>query len=131
MTSNPSLDPVALTHLGWESARPAEVDYVVGQDKVGNPPRPLPAEGASFLEVNQPDVVLEDWKISEDGRGTILRLQETAGHGATAKLQFPRLAMKSATLCNGVEDDIRPLKVEDKWVSLAFRPNEVLTLRVQ
>src|SRR5260370_40613799 len=57
MTSATNLDPAALTRLGWDSMRPAEVDYVVGQDKVGNPPRPLPAEGASCLEVNQPDVV--------------------------------------------------------------------------
>ncbi len=131
MTSATDLDPAALTRLGWESMRPGEVDYVVGQDKVGNPPRPLPAEGASFLEVNQPDVVLVDWKISEDGRGTILRLQETAGNATTTALKFPRMSVKSATLCNGLEDDMQPLKVEDNSVNLAFQPNEVLTVRVQ
>jgi alpha-mannosidase len=131
MTSATNLDPAALARLGWESMRPVEVDYVVGQDKVGNPPRPLPAEGASFFEVKQPDVVLVDWKISEDGRGTILRLQETAGNATTTELKFPRTSVKSATLCNGLEDDVRPLKVEDNSVKLAFQPNEVLTVRLQ
>ncbi len=131
MTSEASFDPSSLTRLGWESVRPVEVDYVVGQDKVGNPPRPLPAEGASFLEVNQPNVVLVDWKISEDGRGTILRLQETAGRAGSAALKFPRARIKSATLCGGLEDDVQPLKVEVNSVNLAFQPNEVLTVRVQ
>jgi alpha-mannosidase len=131
MTSAAKLDLGALTRLGWESMRPVEVDYVVGQDKVGNPPRPLPAAGASFLEVNQPDVVLVDWKISEDGRGTILRLQETAGNATTTVLKFACTSVKSAALSNGLEDDVQPLKVEDNSVKLAFQPNEVLTVRVQ
>ncbi len=47
MTSAASLDPLALTRLGWESMRPVELNYVMDQDKVGNPPRPLPAAGTS------------------------------------------------------------------------------------
>jgi alpha-mannosidase len=131
MTSSASLNPLELTRLGWETARPVEVDYVMGQDKVANPNRPLPAEGASFLELDPPDVILTDWKLAEDGRGTILRLQETADRDVTATVSFARTNVKSATLCNGVEDDLKPLKAEGDRVGLTFQPNEVLTVRVQ
>ena len=130
MTSSASLNPLELTRLGWEVARPVELDYVMGKDKVGNPDRPLPAEGASFLELDQPDVMLTDWKLAEDGHGTILRLQETADRAVTATLRFARTSIKSATLCNGVEDDLEPVKVEGNSVGLTFRPDDVLTVQV-
>ena len=50
VTSAPQLDGAALTHLAMNEMRPVEVDYVVSQDKPGNPPRPLPETGAEFLE---------------------------------------------------------------------------------
>jgi hypothetical protein len=131
VTSSGGLDPAALTRLGWEAMRPVELDYVMDQDKVGNPPRPLPAEGASFLDVDQPAIVLIDWKTAEDGRGTILRFQDTAGRDTTATLTVPRTALKSANLCNAVEDDLQPLRVSGNSVSLNFHAHEVLTVRIQ
>jgi hypothetical protein len=131
VSSDHSLDPQALTRLGWESLRPVELDYVVGQDKVGNPERPLPAEGASFLVVDRPNVMLVTWKDAEDGEGVILRLVETSGQETTASLRFPRLAVKSAQLCNGVEDNLRPLSPGANSLSLSFHPYEVLTVRIQ
>ena len=131
VSSDRSLDPQVLTRLGWDSLRPVELDYVVGQDKVGNPERPLPAEGTSFLEVDQPNVVLVNWKDAEDGEGAILRLVETSGRETTASLRFPRLAVKSAQLCNGVEDNLRSLCAGANSLSLSFHPYEVLTVRIQ
>jgi len=131
VTSDRSLDPAALTRVGWNSLRPLEVDYVVGQDKVGNPERPLPADGASFLDIDRPNVVLANWKNAEDGQGVILRLLETGGHDTTARLRFPRFGVKSAQLCNGVEDNLRPLTPDGSSLSLRLHPYEVLTVRVQ
>ncbi len=131
VTSSAALDPVALSRLGWESMRPVELDYVMGQDKVGNPPRPLPAEGASFLQTDQPGIVLIDWKAAEDGRGTILRLQEMAGRDTAASVTIPRVMLKSANLCNAVEDDQQPLTISGYSVGLNFRAHQVLTVRIQ
>jgi hypothetical protein len=130
LTSAEQLDPVALSRLGWESMRPIELDNVIGQDKVGNPERPLPPQGASFLEVDAPNVVLVTWKRAEDGRGTILRLQETAGRPVEAALHFPQAAVRSANLCSGVEDDDRSLVVDGGSLKLTFQPLEVLTVRL-
>jgi hypothetical protein len=131
VTSSADLDPAILTRLGWESTRPVELDYVVDQDKVGNPPRPLPAEGASFLEMDQPGIVLVGWKTAEDGRGTILRLQEVAGKHARVSVKFTRSTLKSAALCNAVEDDLKSVEVVDNTLRLDFEPHEVLTVRAQ
>jgi hypothetical protein len=131
VTSAGNFDPVVLSRLGSESMRPVEVNYVLEQDKMANPVRPLPPEGASLLDVSQPNVLLVDWKMSEDGRGTILRLQETAGRATEAVLKFLRGSLRSATLCNGVEDDLQPVRLSGNTVNLTFQPNEVLTLRIQ
>jgi alpha-mannosidase len=131
MTSGAALDPAALTRLGWESMRPAELDYVMDQDKVGNPSRPLPAEGTSFLEIEQPNVVLADWKTAEDGQGTILRLQETGGRDTTASLKFVRAGVRSANLCNGVEDNTQALSTDGRSIHLRVHAHEVVTVRVQ
>jgi alpha-mannosidase len=105
-------------------------DSVINQDKVGNPVEPLPAEGASFLEINAPNIVLITWKLAEDGNGTILRLQETAGQTADATLRFPHSRVQSAGLCNSVEDRLRDLRITDNQVYLTFHPNEVLSVRL-
>ncbi len=131
VTSSAALDPTALSRLGWESMRPVELDYVMGQDKVGNPPRPLPAEGASFLQTDNPAIGLIDWKTAEDGRGTILRFQEMAGRDTVASVTIPKAPVKSANLCNAVEDDKQPLQISGSSVSLNFHAHEIVTVRMQ
>jgi Glycosyl hydrolases family 38 C-terminal beta sandwich domain len=120
----------ALTMIGWESLEPAELDYVLSQDKLGDPERALPAGGTSFLEIDAPNIVLVDWKLAEDGKGTIVRLQEMAGRSAEATVQLPHSLIESANLCNALEDNLRPLDVMAHGVRLTFSPNEVLTVRL-
>jgi alpha-mannosidase len=130
LTSQPHLDGAALTKLGLDEMRPAELDYVVSQDKPGNPPRPLPAEGAGFLESTGDNVALITWKEAEDGNGTILRLQEIAGKAGEARIKVPRTDISSAQLCSGVEENVRTLSVEDNGIRLTFEPFQVLTVRL-
>lgn len=130
ITSGAELDAPALTKLGLEEMRPAELDYVVSQDKPGNPDRPLPAEGASFLDTGDDQVALVTWKQAEDGNGTILRLQEIGGKPSEAAIRVPRKNISSAELCTGVEQNVRSLPVADGVVHLTFQPFEVLTVRV-
>ena len=130
ITSAKQFDPVALTRLGWESMETPALDGVINQDKVGNPEEPLPADGASFLDIDNPNVVLAAWKLAEDGKGTILRLEETAGQPGEANIKLLRAALKSASLCNSVEDNVRELEVRDGTVRIAFRPHEVVTIRL-
>jgi alpha-mannosidase len=130
LTSAKNFDPPALSRLGWESMEAPAMDSVINQDKVGNPDEPLPAEGTSFLEINAPNVVLVTWKLAEDGNGTILRLQETAGQATEATLALPQSSVQSASLCNSVEDHLSDLGVADHQIHLTFHPHEVLTVRL-
>ena len=130
LTSAPQLDGAALTKLGLEEMRPAELNYVVSQDKPGNPPRPLPAEGANFLNISGGSVALITWKQAENGDGTILRLQETAGKPAQAQIGLPKGSISSARLCTSVESDLHSLRVGNNIIRLTFQPFEVLTVRL-
>jgi hypothetical protein len=129
LTSAPQLDGGALTKLGFEEMRPAELNYVVSQDKPGNPPRPLPGEGANFLDISG-DVALITWKEAENGEGTILRLQEISDKPTQAQISPPKGNISSARLCTSVEADIRNVPVENNAVRLTFQPFEVLTVRL-
>ncbi len=131
LTSAASVDGHALSRFGWEAMRPAEVDTVVEQDKAGNPERPLPPAGANFIETSGDDVGLITWKAAEDGKGEILRLQETAGKDADVKVRFPRAEISAAKRCSGVEADGGPLPVEGGVMTVTLHPFEVATVRVQ
>jgi alpha-mannosidase len=130
LSSASHLDGGSLTRLGLEEMRPAELDYVVSQDKVGDPARQLPPEGQSFLDMTGQDVALITWKLAEDGNGIILRLQEITGKAADTTLQFPHTHIKSAQFCSGVEDDLRNIPVEGNRIPLSLKPFEVVTIRV-
>jgi hypothetical protein len=130
LTSGPKLDGGELTRQGLEEMRPAELDYVVSQDKAGNPERPLPAEGNSFLETTGKNVALVTWKRAEDGKGSILRLQEISGQAGSTAVHFPHFEVESAHLCSGVETNLRELPVNQGSIQLSFKPFEVLTIRV-
>ena len=130
VTSAARLDGGALTHLAAEEMRPLELNYVVKQDKVGNPAKPLPASGESFLETGGAGITLVTWKAAEDGNGTILRLAETTGKPTETTIHIPRSRIAEAKLASGVEDDQRTLPVDGDGIRLSFRPFEVLTVRV-
>jgi alpha-mannosidase len=130
LTSTENFDPPGLSRLGWKNMEPPVVDEVIKQDKVGNPNEPWPPEGTSFLTIDNPNIVLVTWKLAEDGKGTILRMKETAGRQEEAEIRLAHTKVESAMLCNSVEDDLRRLEVRDDGVHVTFRPNGVLTIRL-
>ena len=131
MTSGAKLETAALTRLAIESMRPAEVNHVTGQDKPGNPERPLPPEGASFLDTDQPNIVMETWKRAEDGNGSIIRLRETSGRATAVRIRLPHGKIQSASLCNAVEDDLKPIAVgADATLEVPVGAYAVTTVRI-
>lgn len=130
LTSAKNFDPAGLSRLGWESMEAPVLDTVINQDKAGNPDEPLPAEGESFLEIDNPNVVLVTWKLAEDGKGTIVRLKEIAGQQEEVSLRLPHEQIRSASLCNSVEDDLQDLAMTGNVLHLTVRPHQVLTIRL-
>jgi len=131
LTSSSHFSPAAFTRLGWESMEPLEMNRVIPPDKVGDPARPLPASGASFLQVDGDDVVLTDWKLAENGKGTIVRLEEIGGNATDATIRIPRRQLRAATLCNAVENDLHTLEIQSNAVHVYLKRYEVVTLRLQ
>ncbi|HEX4165472.1 MAG TPA: polysaccharide lyase family protein [Bryobacteraceae bacterium] len=131
VTSSSELDGGALSKLGIDAMRPIELNTVVSQDKDGDPPRPLPPTGSGFLDTSNQDVALITWKEAENGEGSILRFQELGGRATQASVRFIHANLESATLCSGVEDNLRELALRDGALSLSFKPYEVVTVRVR
>lgn len=130
VTSGPKLDGSALTRLGMDEMRPVELNHVVEQDKAGDPSRPLPPTGEGFLETSGRNVALITWKQADDGKGTIMRLVETAGQVSETIVHFFRPNIIAARLCSGVEDDGANLPIDGNSIHLSFQPFEVQTVRV-
>ena len=129
LSSGKKLQPAFLSRLGWEEMSPLETDEIVPNDKVGNPPRPLDSAQGSFLQVDQPNVVLVTWKGAEEGEGTILRFVEVGGQSSTVRVSSPLLKVQNAWLCTSVEEKQRPLVVSPQGFTFPVKPFEIVTVR--
>jgi len=129
LTSGAKLDPAYLSRLGRESLTPLETGELMKNDKVGLRGS-LPATPASFLGLNGDGVELETLKPAEDGEGYIVRLLETAGRDATARLSSRLIAFNRVWLCNATEDNLREIQASNGGVEVALRPYGIVTLRV-
>lgn len=130
MTSAERFDPAALSRLGWQSMEAPAVGQVASHEKVADAQAKLPASGTGFVEIDNPNVALVTWKLAEDGNGTILRLKEIAGREENVSIGFPHSAVRSASLCNAVEDDLHTLPVGTNQVHVTVPRYGVVTLRV-
>jgi hypothetical protein len=131
LTSGNNLPPADLSRLGREEMSPLEVDQITSQDKAINSARPLDSAQASFLEVRQPDVVLETWKMAEDREGTILRFLEVAGKESTVEVQTPLLDVKSAWMSDALERKQGPLSVSSHGFRFSVKPFQIVTVRLE
>jgi hypothetical protein len=131
LTSGHNLAPAALSRFGWEELTPLEADQITSQDKALNTPRPLEAAQGSFLQVDQPNVVLVTWKVAEDGDGTVLRFLEVGGEASSVEVQTPRLDVKSAWQCDALERKKASLENSAHGFRFAAKPFEIVTVRVE
>ncbi|MGA3196293.1 MAG: polysaccharide lyase family protein [Terriglobales bacterium] len=129
LVSRRSLDPAELSRLGNEAMTPFEVDQVSASRAAGK----LSAGAASLLEVNNPSVVVETWKLAEDGPGSILRLVETSGKLQSAEIRSAYLKMDQVWRCSLLEDNLQELRPGSDLRSfqLELKPFEIVTLRLR
>jgi len=131
ISSGNSLPSGALSRFAAAAAVPLEVDEVTKNDRPASAREgPGAATRRSFLELTPADVQLVTWKPAEAGSGTVLRLLETGGRAAAARLRFPGFRIDAAALANGLEEPVRPLEARGDAIEVDIRPYEVLTLRI-
>jgi len=131
VTSAAAVEPVALSRLGWEMMTPLEQDEVQPQDKSFSRPSNLDPGQGSFIEVNDPALLLATWKPAEDGQGTILRLLDLGGAPRTVPIGLPLEELSAAEQCDAVERKRSDLPLTDPHhFNIAVHPHEIITIRL-
>jgi alpha-mannosidase len=131
VTSGPTTLPSQLSRMGWEGSTPLEYDEVTNQDKSRNSPRPWDGKQGSFLDVQDPDLLVETWKTAEDGRGTILRLLDLGGSERTVSVQSPLFQLSKTVQTDAVERDQQTLPLIDTHgFKVIVHPHEIVTVRI-
>ena len=93
--------------------------------------RPMPGGGGSFLTLDAPNLEIVTLKEAEDGDGFILRFREIAGRSGEAALRFPVFRIREAYLCNGVEENKQKLVANHDAVTVPYKPNAFITVRLK
>ena len=117
--------------MGWEESTPLEQNQVRSQDKVLDLPRPLNGNEASFLTIDDPNLLLNTWKPAEDDQGTILRFIDLGGEPRTLTIHTPLLSISKILVTDAVERNQNPIVPEDVHTfKIAVRPHQILTIRL-
>jgi hypothetical protein len=131
LTSARTLDQTALARMGWEETTPLERTLVKSQDQTYPARKTLPAAQSSFVNVENPSVLLSTWKLSEDGAGTVMRFIELGGKPAAVRLSGSLVKNSAGEACNAVEECARTVGGGADGLSFALKPREIYTLKVK
>lgn len=131
ITSAAQTDAPTLSRMAWEEVTPMEVDQIRSQDKALDLPRSLDGNQGTFLSIDDPDLLLDTWKPAEDGNGTILRLMDLGGQSREVTVHVPLLSIKSVSLADAVERDLKPLGADDPHTfRISVKPHQIITIRL-
>jgi alpha-mannosidase len=131
LTSAAKLDQAALSKMGWEETTPLERTLVKGQDQTYPVKTTLPSAKMSFLQIDNPSVVLSAWKQAEDGDGSVLRFIELGGNRVHLFVNSPLLKSASAQTCNAVEECGQALSKSANGFSFDVTPRQIFTMKVK
>jgi len=92
--------------------------------------RRMPDISGEFFKIDAPHATVTAFKPAEDGRGFILRLQETGGEKGAAKFSSPVFPLAWAQLANGVEDAKAPLAIKAGVVEIPLEAWRYTTVRI-
>ncbi len=87
----------------------------------------------SFVNVSPDNVVMTALKPSEDGKGLVLRLYETAGETTESEITLfaaPKKAVKTNLLEDESQDESHELPFEKNSIKLAIKPYEIVTVKM-
>ena len=131
ITSATRTDAARLSRMGWEESTPLEQNQIRSQDKALDLPRALNGNEASFLTIDDPDVLLDAWKPAEDGNGTILRFIDLGREPRTVTIHLPLLSIGKIVATDAVERDQTAIVREDVHTfKIAVRAHQILTVRL-
>lgn len=93
----------------------------------------LPEDCFSLYEVDVPNVIVEQVKPSEDGRGWVMRLYESECTGAVCRIRFmqPLVEVGLVNLLEQPLDEVPGRSPDGNEVILHFRPFEIKSLYIR
>jgi alpha-mannosidase len=117
---------------GWEQAWAEAHRFAVpmrARRVDGGPAGPgtIPAEGA-LLSLEGPAFVVTALKRAEDGEGVVVRLYNIASEPASGRVRLTE-PFQRAELVDMEEALLAESPLEDGWVRLEARPNQIITIR--
>ena len=152
VTSASSTDASGLSRMGWDEVTPLETDMVTSQDKAvsqtseddmeGQPPvtgalanagaaQSLNGKQQAFLDVEDPNVLLETWKPAQDGNGTIMRFLDLGGAERTVTVRMPNRHPDHVSQTDDLERGETPLSlVGTDGFQFTMHPHGIVTIRV-
>lgn len=81
----------------------------------------------SFVGTDSENAMIETLKVSEDGKGVIVRVYESLGGYVKTKIKC-EIPIGRATLCDMLENEIEEMKVEKSSVEIELEPFEIKTI---
>ena len=127
------------TQFGWEHNTPLAARLIANKVEssmagkmayfVGKQSGTLPAKEASFSQGLPDHVILQAFKLAEDGQGFVARFYETDGKNASIAWKGP-VSPREAKLCDMVERPTGPATVEGGTIKFEIGPWQVITIRV-
>jgi alpha-mannosidase len=90
----------------------------------------LPATDASFVDTGKTNVCVSAIKRAEDNDDIIVRLHESEGRRTVARVRLG-FEVRAAERVDLMEEKPRAVRVNNNTVRLAFRPFQILTLRLK
>jgi alpha-mannosidase len=91
---------------------------------------PGAAEPTSFATVDDPNLVLDTIKKAEDSDAVVLRFYECHGARGRARVRLG-WPVKSARMCNALEDELGTVKVGDGGMELEYAPFQIVSVTVR
>ncbi|HEV8245002.1 MAG TPA: alpha-mannosidase, partial [Polyangiaceae bacterium] len=88
------------------------------------------AQPGSFFSSDDPNLVLDTVKRSEDGHALVLRLYEAHGARGQARIRTS-LPVSRATLCDILETAVSPVPVSQGMLEVGYRPFQILTIKLE
>lgn len=113
---------------GWRAAGTVREAYMLNQPLtavVGG----QPGNRYSLAELDRENVILETVKVSEEGRGIILRMYESENAKTKAHLTVSR-PFNKAYICNLLEAEEKEAEIEEGRIVVPCRPYEIVTVKI-
>lgn len=126
ITSRAAASNVESARFGWGVSNPLSAVTVDA-----NPSGTLPANEASLISIDEPNVLLVGVHKPDEGKGLVARLWEISGKDTVAHLKINGAAVTKASACNLVDDAKEPLEIADGKAVVPIRHSGLATVRLE